>query len=118
MLNHRDESESNAMPVTQPISQFDFETPEVAAAEFQIDNPNIHITGMNGALNRFPEVQAQPIELLSTGGFIPTWKPYWPKLKSFGLTFPAGIDFLPVASEETDETKLKEIQGPKPSECR
>ena len=115
MQNYRDELENKLIPDQQPSPCFEIDSPEVVTSDFHLGNPHIHITGMNGALHRFPGVQSQATTLLPPGGFIPTWKPYWPKLKTFGLTFPAGIDFLPVAEEKTSDTNLQDIQAPKSS---
>lgn len=89
--------------------------PESAATEFQFGNPQIHITGMNSALTRFQSVDSSHTPLLDKAGFVPTWKPYWPKLKTFGLTFPAGIEFLPPKKEKSDDQGLKRISPPKPT---
>ena len=42
-----------------------------------------------------PTVEATGEELLARPRFVPSWKPYWPKLKTISLTFPEGIAFLP-----------------------
>ena len=65
--------------------------PDVAAcadAGLQIATPEIPLTGINGALRRTPKAESQSVDLLTTAGFVPSWKPYWPKVKTVGLTFP------------------------------
>ncbi len=87
--------------------------PDSTSSNFQFGNPDIHITGMNGALSRFPTVESTSTSLINKAGFVPTWKPYWPKLKTFGLTFPAGIEFLPVNEDKVADQNLKDILPPK-----
>jgi SNF2 family DNA or RNA helicase len=66
--------------------------------------PGIHITGMNSALKRPPTVSAEAKALLNTVGFVPSWRPGWGKVRTFGLTFPAGIELIPVKPpEDADE---------------
>ena len=76
--------------------------------------PEIHITGMNGALKRLSKVQVEEIPLLGRAGFVPSWKPYWPKPKTFTLTFPAGMEFLPPKSESsTEKQELRQLTPPR-----
>lgn len=89
----------------------DFALPELVVAPCQFSTPHLHITGMNGALKRLPTVDTDSSLLLQRGGFVPTWKPYWPKIKTFGLTFPAGIEFLPVAPPQ-EEQELRQLETP------
>ncbi len=75
---------------------------------------DIFAAGINGALQRFPTVECQSIAILDKGFTIPSWKPYWPKVPTFGLTFPEGMEFLPAETEsdaKSDE-KLRHIEGP------
>lgn len=79
--------------------------PDVAAcadAGLQIATPEIPLTGINGALRRTPKAESQSVDLLTTAGFVPSWKPYWPKVKTVGLTFPEGLQFLPPKPEPVD----------------
>jgi len=73
--------------------------------------PGIHITGMNSALKRPPAVTAEAKTLLNAAGFVPSWRPSWGKVRTFGLTFPAGIELIPVAPQvpPTDE-ELKALK--------
>ena len=79
------------------------------------DSPDVPITGMNGALRRQPKVETSAVPLITSAGFVPKWRPYWPKPKTIALTFPDGIEFLPppVEKPESDEG-LKSIAAPKP----
>lgn len=92
---------------------FNMFQPDVSSTDVHFGNPDIHITGMNGALSRMPAVESVSTPLLGKAGFVPTWKPYWPKLKTFGLTFPAGIEFLPIKEEKVPDDELKAIRPPK-----
>ena len=88
--------------------------PETGELDCRVRQPDIHVTGMNSALKRFVQIDAQTPQLLVRVGFVPRWKPYWPKMRTFGLAFPAGIEFLPEKKPE-DEAKgeLKSIAPPK-----
>src|SRR5689334_16253808 len=55
----------------------------------------IYASGMNGALNRVPRVREVLVPLISPTTVAARWRPAWGKLKTIGLTFPAGMDFLP-----------------------
>jgi hypothetical protein len=61
---------------------------ETSSADHRFRPPEIHVTGMNSALQRAPRIDASPVPLIGRAGFVPRWKPYWPKIKTFGLTFP------------------------------
>ncbi len=87
---------------------------ETQSPVFNLGSPEIHISGMNGALKRKPQLNTAATKLINTAGFVPGWKPFWPKLKTFGLTFPAGIDFLPVKEEKQHDDNLRSIAPPKP----
>jgi SNF2 family DNA or RNA helicase len=87
---------------------------ETSSADHRFRPPEIHVTGMNSALQRAPRIDASPVPLIGRAGFVPRWKPYWPKIKTFGLTFPAGLEFLP-QKEEKQQDELRSIETPKPS---
>ncbi|QDU40625.1 ATP-dependent helicase HepA [Maioricimonas rarisocia] len=86
---------------------------EYRSLPVDVAQPDIHITGMNGALKRAPKVEARPVPLLNAPGFVPSWKPFWPKVKTVGLTFPEGIEFLPPKKEPSEEEGLRKIAPPK-----
>ena len=82
--------------------------PSVAAcaeAALQLAAPEVPLTGINGALRRTPRAELQSVDLLTTAGFVPSWKPYWPKVKTVGLTFPEGLQFLPPKPEPSDRAQ-------------
>ncbi|MCA9079856.1 MAG: hypothetical protein KDA58_04825, partial [Planctomycetaceae bacterium] len=89
--------------------------PDVFSPSFDFRSPDVHITGMNGALRRWPHFAAQPVSMIDRAGFVPRWTPVWPKIKTVGLTFPAGMEFLPPKPEADDSEQLKEIAPPKPA---
>jgi SNF2 family DNA or RNA helicase len=80
----------------------------VANVPFQVATPEILISGMNSALKRLPTPDSSAIAMLDKVGFVPSWKPFWPKLKTLGLTFPAGMEFLP-PKEKPEEKELVAI---------
>ncbi|MBX3443086.1 MAG: DEAD/DEAH box helicase [Planctomyces sp.] len=71
------------------------------------------MTGMNAALRRAVKCEAETVPLLDRAGFVPAWKPYWPKPKTLGLTFPEGMCFLPPRPEKEDAAPRK-IEAPAP----
>lgn len=79
---------------------------------------NLHVAGVNAALNRWPKVEARSIPLLGKAPFVPSWKPHWQKVKVFRLTFPEGLEFLPKKEGESGasdgQQKLKSLKPPKP----
>ena len=83
------------------------------AAELDIRSPDLHMSGINAALKRAPKLDANAAALLGRPGFVPRWKPFWPKLKTVALTFPDGMEFLP-PKEEKEDDGLKRIAPPTP----
>ncbi|MCA8997152.1 MAG: DEAD/DEAH box helicase [Planctomycetaceae bacterium] len=81
-----------------------------------IHGADLHITGMNSALKRAPAIETVGADLLNRAGFVPRWKPYWPKVNTVGLAFPAGLDFLPPKKDKQaeDEGELRDIAPPPP----
>ncbi len=77
-----------------------------------VGTPDVPVTGMNGALRRLPKLDTSNLGLSLRPGFVPTWKPYWPKPKTVALTFPEGIEFLPPKKEPDDKRELKSIAAP------
>jgi SNF2 family DNA or RNA helicase len=96
-------------------------TPEsVAAPECEVVsleiNVGIYAAGLNGALARPLTVEPAGVDLIEKAPLLPGWRPHRPRIKTFGLTFPDGLQFLP-PKEETDgddNTELKPIAPPKP----
>ncbi|SFI27268.1 DEAD/DEAH box helicase [Planctomicrobium piriforme] len=87
---------------------------ETSSLNCELRQPEIHVTGMNSALKRVPQVETQTPGLLGKAGFIPRWKPFWPKVRTFGVTFPAGIEFQPTKSTEAkEETRAIHVPAPK-----
>ena len=78
---------------------------------------SIHITGMNGALKRWPIFNSAAAPMLDRAGFVPRWTPVWTKVRTIGLTFPAGMELLPPKREESSPEELKAIAPPKPKEA-
>jgi len=89
---------------------------ETSSLNCELRQPDIHVTGMNGALKRLPQFETSTPGLLGKAGFVPRWKPFWPKIKTFGVNFPAGIEFLPPKkqADEEEETRAIQVPAPKP----
>ncbi|MCB9953061.1 MAG: DEAD/DEAH box helicase [Planctomycetaceae bacterium] len=66
---------------------------------------------MNGALKRWPVFNALKNPLIERAGYVPKWSPVWPKVRTVGLTFPAGMEFLPTRVEP-EESGLEAITTP------
>jgi len=81
----------------------------VANVPVGVTSPEILISGMNSALKRLPAADAQSLNLLDKLGYVPSWKPFWPKVKTVGLTFPAGMEFLPPKEEKGEPKDLVAI---------
>ena len=107
-------SVASTLDQAQGLHPLGFRDDEIvtSAAALTLAAPGIHITGMNSALQRPPVVSAEARALLNTVGFVPSWRPSWGKMRTFGLTFPAGIELIPVKPEnaaEEDSSTLKRI---------
>lgn len=88
------------------------ESPDALGLDFAFSPPQINITGMNGALRRRPDLKTHGTPLAPTVGFVPRWKPYWPKIKAISLTFPDAIELLPQSSPLESE-QLDELKAPR-----
>ncbi len=75
---------------------------------------DVYPAGINGALRRNPKVEAEEISLLDRVGLQPAWRPFRPKVYTFGMTFPDGMEFLPAKEEKNEEGELKSIVPPPP----
>lgn len=78
-------------------------------------NIDVHITGWNGALRRPPRIETVDVELFSKPGFVPSWKPYFPKPKTFGFAFPDAVEFLKPPEPKPEELQSIEVEMRKPS---
>lgn len=85
---------SETLPLTNESGEAEL---LIRTASLTLQPPAIHITGMNGALQRSPTISIEAKSLLNAVGFVPSWRPGWGKVRTFGLTFPAGIELIPVA---------------------
>ena len=114
-------SGASTLDQAQGLQPLGFRDDEIvtSAAALTLAAPGIHITGMNSSLKRPPMVSAEAKALLSAVGFVPSWRPGWGKVRTFGLTFPAGIELIPVAPQvpatDEDDTALKRIAPEKPT---
>jgi SNF2 family DNA or RNA helicase len=75
----------------------------------------IFASGMNGALQRLPKMKCVPIPLFDAKPQALVWKPFWQKVKTVCLTFPAGLEFLP-PPEPKPERSPKAPEGSPPAE--
>ena len=84
---------------------------ETSSSSFSNWGLDIHASGINGALKRWPKLDCQQLALYDRLPLEPSWKPYWPRPKTFRMTFPDGLEFLPPPKEKTSEP---EQAGEKP----
>ncbi len=103
-----DSSQRLSGPQIQDVSLI-----ETTASETAMPSPDIHVAGVNGALKRWQRIETHVPAKLASPGFVPSWKPFWPKLKTVCLTFPEGIELLP-PREPPKEDDLKNIDIPRP----
>ncbi|MEX0717631.1 MAG: DEAD/DEAH box helicase [Planctomycetaceae bacterium] len=69
-------------------------------------------SGVNGALARQPKIESHPLLLLGKAAFVPSWKPHWTRVRTVGLTFPDGVEFLPTKEERSEESAEPEHLRP------
>ncbi|MEX0727232.1 MAG: DEAD/DEAH box helicase [Planctomycetaceae bacterium] len=112
MIELQSHSENSAPPASSAESpSLLIETSTSPLAGWVLD---IHSSGMNGALKRWPKLECWKLALYDRLPLEPNWKPYWPRPKTFRMTFPEGMEFLPPpkektpAPEETSEEKTSE----------
>lgn len=87
--------------------------PEVIGSGLEIP-VEIFISGMNGALTRKPRMETSFIDLFNQVQIDHKWKAHNPKVPTFQLTFPEGIEFLPPKPEkgEGKKEKLRSLKPP------
>lgn len=73
---------------------------------------DVYPAGVNGALRRQPAVDATPVPLLDRVALQPAWTPHRPRVKTIGMTFPEGVEFLPAKKESDDDESLVPIKPP------
>ncbi len=90
------------------------DTPSIDVHRVNIDTGcDLHLAGMNVALRRTPKLDTLRPELAFKIGYVPSWKPVGPTIKTVGLKFPLGLELKPPARvEQTGE--LKSISVPRP----
>lgn len=71
---------------------------------------DVQLAGINGALRRFPRVEAECVPLLKSTPLVVGWKATRPKVQTYGLTFPEGLCFLP--PPEPKPEKLERVRPP------
>lgn len=75
---------------------------------------DVHLAGINSALQRAPRVETELVPLLKTVPLVIGWKPHRPKIQTYGLTFPEAISFLP--PPESKPEQLEQLEPPKAEE--
>jgi SNF2 family DNA or RNA helicase len=102
---------ASAIDHTDPSAVLNLDTRAVPLAI----NAQTYASGTNGALRRPLPFDVRAVSLLDRVPLSPGWKPSRAKVKTFGLTFPEGLEFLPPKPETSaEEGELKRIAPPKP----
>ncbi|MEQ8853259.1 DEAD/DEAH box helicase [Gimesia sp.] len=102
-------------PETQSISDTDREEllRQISSDTVPLTvSTSIFASGMNGALTRKFNLDASEIELIERAGLQPKWKPTRPRVRTFGMTFPDGLEFIPPKEEKEDKPELSKMKGP------
>ena len=73
---------------------------------------DVFASGMNAAIARPPRTDADAIPLLLPPGIAQSWKPPRTRVLTVGLTFPAGLEFVPPKEPKAEEGTLRKILGP------
>lgn len=105
----------SADPETQSISDTDREEllRQISSDTVPLMvNTSVFASGMNGALTRKFNLDASEIELIERAGLQPKWKPTRPRVRTFGMTFPDGLEFIPPKEEKEDKPELSKMKGP------
>ena len=85
---------------------------ETGAVSLELDS-SIHHTGLNGALVRPPRAEVTGVPLPEPPQIAERWKPARPRVLTVGLTFPAGLDFVPPKpSPESEAATLRSLLPP------
>jgi len=74
----------------------------------------VFASGLNGALRRLPRVETRSISIGSASVRTVGGKLLWPRVKTRGVTFPDGFDFLP-ETQPAESAELGQLKGPDPS---
>ncbi len=102
-------------PETQSISDTDREEllRQISSDTVSLTvGTSVFASGMNGALTRKFNLDASEIELIERAGLQPKWKPTRPRVRTFGMTFPDGMEFIPPKEEKEDKPELSKMKGP------
>ena len=84
-------------------------------------NAAVYASGLNGALGRLPSVALRQLPLLNKVSLAPSWQINRIPVRTFGLTFPDAVAFLPksvASSESIPETNLQRIGPPRPAQAK
>lgn len=102
------------IPTGEELARLQIDTQSVDFSRTQ--NPfDVNVTGFNVAMKRWPEIQTVAENLTIKPGFVPGWTPFFPKIKSQGISFPEAIEFFPKPKEEeSDELKSLKLPAAKP----
>lgn len=71
-------------------------------------------SGMNGALQRVPRIDCLPSPLLRSAPAGSGWKPTRPRVQTFGLTFPEGLQFVAPKEQSSGGEPMRRIEAPQP----
>lgn len=88
---------------------------DVERAALSVVAPDVALIGANGALRRPARVDPHCVGLLGPVRFVPSWKPYWSRPKTAGLTFPDGIALASPSAPQEGARTLRPVAPAKPA---
>ena len=91
-----------------------FPKPECHVIPFETD-ATIYQSGINAALTRELKIEPESTEFLTEVSVNFAWRPHRPSVRTFGLTFPAGIEFLPTKKSDDAESAVPVPKPKKPA---
>jgi SNF2 family DNA or RNA helicase len=86
---------------------------EVETASLSVDlTASVYPTGLNGAIARSPRADAADVALLGPPTIAERWKPARSRVLTVGLTFPAGLEFVPPKAPAEEQHTLRKLLPP------
>jgi superfamily II DNA or RNA helicase len=88
---------------------------EPVAVKDSVGGIELFASGINGALQRAPKVRTVPVPVLGELVLPPRWRPQWSSVRTFKLTFPDGMEFLPPAPPKPEPKPKKPAAAEEPA---
>ena len=72
----------------------------------------VYPTGLNSAISRSPRTGTSEAPLIEAPQVADRWKPTRPRVLTVGLTFPAGLEFVPPKTPVEERHTLRSLLAP------